>query len=257
MKIAVAGATGRVGRHTVDALRERGHEVVPIARSTGVDVITGDGLDAALAGVERIIDASTGPSPQEQEATAFFATATKNLQDAGSRAGVGQIVVVSIIGIDPFSGGYYTAKQVHEKDMLAGQVPARIVRAAQFHEFVETLLEWGTQGEVAYLPNMRTQLVAARSVGEVLADVATEPGDAPQGGWPMVEVAGPREERLLDAAMLFATRTGRHVKIEAADDAGDPAIQLMEAGALLPGPRARLVGPPFEQWLDAPGSSFG
>jgi putative NADH-flavin reductase len=56
MKIAVAGATGRVGHHVVDVLHERGHEVVAISRANGVDIITGFGLDAALAGVEVIID---------------------------------------------------------------------------------------------------------------------------------------------------------------------------------------------------------
>ena len=62
-KIAVTGATGRVGRHVVDVLRARGHDVVPISRSGGVDVITGDGLAAALEGAEVIIDAASGPSP--------------------------------------------------------------------------------------------------------------------------------------------------------------------------------------------------
>ena len=50
MKIAVAGATGRVGRHVVDILGSSGHDVVPISRSHGVDVISGEGLAAALAG---------------------------------------------------------------------------------------------------------------------------------------------------------------------------------------------------------------
>jgi uncharacterized protein YbjT (DUF2867 family) len=170
---------------------------------------------------------------------------------------VRRILVVSIIGIDPFSGGYYTAKQFHERAMLAGPVAAQTARAAQFHEFVQQLIDWGTQGDVAYVPNMRTQLVAARSVGEVLAELATDPADMPPGGWPMVEIAGPREERLPDAAMLLLSRTGAHLKIEVADGAGDPATQLMEAGALLPGPGARLVGPTFEQWLEAQAAPSG
>ena len=73
-KIAVAGATGRVGHHVTDVLTERGHDVVPMSRSQGVDVITGDGLAAALAGVECVIDAVAGPSPEQQAATAFFTT---------------------------------------------------------------------------------------------------------------------------------------------------------------------------------------
>ncbi len=82
-KIAVAGATGRAGRQVVDILESRGYDVVPISRSQGVDVITGEGLDEALTGVETIIDVSTGPSPDQQAATEFFTTSTRNLQEAG------------------------------------------------------------------------------------------------------------------------------------------------------------------------------
>ena len=88
-KIAVAGATGRVGHHVTDVLTERGHDVVPMSRSQGVDVITGSGLAAALTGVECVIDAVAGPSPEQQAATAFFTAAARNLHQAGQRAGVG------------------------------------------------------------------------------------------------------------------------------------------------------------------------
>src|SRR5450432_1833984 len=101
-RIAVAGATGRVGRHVVDVLGERGHDVVAISRSNGVDVITGDGLAAALAGVEVVIDTATGPSPEQAAATGFFTTATQNLK----KAGVQKLVVVSIIGTDKYTAGY-------------------------------------------------------------------------------------------------------------------------------------------------------
>jgi uncharacterized protein YbjT (DUF2867 family) len=79
-RIAVAGATGRVGRHVVDVLEERGHEVVAISRSGGVDVVTGEGLADALAGVAIVIDVATQPSPDEDVATAFFTAATRNLR---------------------------------------------------------------------------------------------------------------------------------------------------------------------------------
>ena len=94
-KIAVAGATGRVGRHVVDVLKERGHDVVPMSRSTGVDVITGDGLAEALAGVECVIDAASGPSPDQDAATTFFTSAARILNEVGQRAGVRRMVLVS------------------------------------------------------------------------------------------------------------------------------------------------------------------
>src|SRR5262245_46468911 len=127
MKIAVAGATGRVGRHVVEVLGARGHEVVPISRSSGVDLVTGRGLDEALSGVHTVVDAASGPSPDQKAATDFFATATRNLQETGRRTGVERMVVVSIIGIDRFTSGYAAAKQVHEKAMLSGSIPVRIL----------------------------------------------------------------------------------------------------------------------------------
>jgi uncharacterized protein YbjT (DUF2867 family) len=171
MKVAVAGATGRVGHHIVEVLTERGHGVVPMSRASRVDVITGEGLDEALVGVDSIIDAATGPSPDEEAATAFFTAAARNLQEAGERAGVRRIVVVSIIGADRFIGGYGAAKIAHEQATLSGPIAARVLRASQFHEFVSTLVDWGRNGGVSYVPRMRTQLVAARTVAEGVADL--------------------------------------------------------------------------------------
>src|SRR3954453_6307656 len=91
-RIAVTGATGRVGSHLVEILAQRGHDVIPIARSKGVDVVSGQGLDEALAGAEAIVDAATGPSPDQAGATAFFTASARNLQRAGAAAGVRRIV---------------------------------------------------------------------------------------------------------------------------------------------------------------------
>jgi uncharacterized protein YbjT (DUF2867 family) len=250
--IAVAGATGRVGHHVVDVLQGRGHEVIAISRSGGVDVVTGEGLAEALAGAEVVIDVATGASPEEQAATEFFTAAARNLQQVGYRAGVRRMVVVSIIGIDRFTGGYQAAKVAHEEAMLAGPIPARILRAAQFHEFVPELLDWGRKGEVSYLPKMRTQLVAARTVAEALADLATGPTSASamrSNGIPIPEIAGPREESLVEVAKLLAARRGDPVRIEGASNPADPDTSLYETGALLPGPDAVLAGPSFEEWL--------
>jgi uncharacterized protein YbjT (DUF2867 family) len=250
-KIAVAGATGRVGHHTVDALRESGHEVVEVSRSNGVDVITGEGLADALTGVEGVVDAATGPSPEQDPATRFFTTAARNLQDAARRADVERIVVVSIIGADAFAGGYGAAKIAHERTMLAGPVPVRVVRAAQFHEFVPQMMEWGAKGDVTYVPKMRTQLVAAQAVGEILARLAADPdafAAAPTEP-PYLEVAGPREENLVEIAELVAKQTGLDSRVEAGHNPNDPDADVYESGALLPGPDATLAGPTFRDWL--------
>jgi uncharacterized protein YbjT (DUF2867 family) len=248
-KIAVAGATGRLGRPVVDLLEAGGYDVVPIARSHGVDVITGEGLDEALAGVETLIDLSTGPSPDEQAATEFFTTATHNLQKAGESAGVRRFVVVSIIGIDKFSGGYNAAKVAQELAAEAGRIPARIVRAAQFHEFVEELMRWGTQSDVSYVWKMRTQLVAARTVAKAVVELATA-SDAEFAAAQTTEVAGPREERLAEAARLLAARRGMNLRVEEIEPS-DADGERYANGAALPGPGAKLAGPTFEEWLEA------
>jgi len=248
-RIAVVGATGRVGHHVVDVMEADGHEVVAIARSRGVDVITGAGLDDALAGVEVIVDAATGPSPDERAATEFFTTSARNLQAAGQRAGVRRIVVVSIIGVERSRGGYGVAKLAHEQTLLAGPIPVRVLRAAQFHEFVAQLMQWGTRGDVTYIPPMRTQIVAARAVAEALADLATGPEAGPDA--PILEIAGPREESLVDLARLLAAHRGDAARIEVESDTVNPDAEVWASGGLLPGPGAILAGPTFAQWLES------
>ncbi|HZR52364.1 MAG TPA: sigma-70 family RNA polymerase sigma factor [Streptosporangiaceae bacterium] len=255
MKIAVAGATGRLGRHIAEVLAERGHEVAAISRAAGVDIITGEGLADAIKGAEVIVDAATGPSPEQQAATDFFVTAAHNLQEAGVRAGVKRAVVVSIIGTDKFTGGYGAAKIAHEAAWQAGPIPVCIVRAAQFHEFVAQLLDWGTQGDVAYVPEMRTQIVAARTVAELIVEKATEAS----GPNEVVEIAGPREEDAVALATLLAGRRGTPaktpattpVKVQGVRNPADPDAELQATGGLLPGPGARLAGPTFQEWLDS------
>ena len=249
-RIAVAGATGRVGRHVVDVLREQGYEVLPMARSLRVDVITGEGLDAALVGVDCIVDTATGPSGDKSEATAFFTAAARNLQAAGERAGVRRMVVVSIIGADRFAGGYAAATYEHEQAAAAGPIPVRVVRASQFHEFLPQLVEWGTQGDTAYVLDTRTQAVAARTVAEALVAQAIDPDE---DGPALSEVAGPRAERMVDLATLWSERRDLGLKIVGVGDADDPDQKLYDEGALLPGPDATLGGPTFEEWLDSAG----
>jgi uncharacterized protein YbjT (DUF2867 family) len=254
MKIAVAGATGRVGSRVVELLTAAGHDVVPMSRSTGVNVVTGEGLAEALAGVECVIDVASTPSPEEEEARKFFSTSARNLHEIGQQAGVQRMVEVSIIGIDKFTVGYGAAKYAHERDMLAGPIPVRVLRAAQFHEFVPQLVEWGTQGEVAYVRTMRIQSVASRTVAQALVDLATDPewaASPARSEAPLPEIAGPRESDLVDMAKLLVARRGSALRIEAVTDPSDPDDQLYLDGSLLADPRATLAGPTFEEWLDS------
>jgi hypothetical protein len=115
---------------------------------------------------------------------------------------------------------------------------------------VGQLLDWGTQGERAQLPEMRTQLVAARTVAEALAEMAIGP-NAPESDAAIPEIAGPRVERLVEVARLLAERRGGPAQVEEATDPSDPDRDLFVGDGLLPGSQATLAGPTFEEWLDA------
>jgi hypothetical protein len=137
--------------------------------------------------------------------------------------------------------------------MLAGPIPVRVLRAAPFHEFVPQLVEWGTQGDVAYVRNQRIQPVAARAVALALVDLATDPAWAASPARsepPLPEIAGPREENLVDMAKLFVARRGTSLRIESVTHPNDPDDKIWVDGSLLPNPHATLAGPTFETWLD-------
>ncbi|MFI9449577.1 SDR family oxidoreductase [Amycolatopsis sp. NPDC052450] len=244
-KFAVAGATGRLGQHVVDVLAERGHHVVPMSRATGVDIITGEGLAEALGGVDVIIDVASWHGSEQEAATEFFRTSARNLHEAGRQAGVARIVAASIIGADKATAGFIAAKKVHEELLLAGPLPVRLLRAAQFHEFVGQLLDW-QQSDVVHLPALPTQLVACRTVAEELVDLAVDPSDP---GTPIPEIAGPRKEIMADAARLLGARRG--IEVIGVDGSGMPDADIAAAGGFLPSPHAKLAGPTFSEWLDA------
>ncbi|GAA1578702.1 NAD(P)H-binding protein [Actinomadura kijaniata] len=246
-KFAVAGATGRLGRHVVDVLTEQGHQVVSMSRATGVDIVTGERLAGALAGVEIIIDVASWHASEQEAATEFFRASARNLHQAGQKAGVSRIAVASITGVDGATSGFGAAKKLHEELHLYEVLPVRILRAAQFHEFVGQMLDW-QQGDVAYIPTWPSQLVAARTVAEELVDLAIAP-DAPSPGAPIPEIAGPRQETLAGAARLLGARRG--IKVVDADHPDFPDAQYAAGGGLLPSAHAKLAGPTFQEWLDA------
>jgi hypothetical protein len=234
-----------------------------MSRSTGVDVVTGRGLAEAMTGAECVIDAASGTARGERQtpraASAFFTASARNLHEIGQKVGVQRMVEVSVLGIDHFTAGQGAAKYAHERAMLAGPIPVRVLRAAQFHEFVPQLIEWGTQGDVAYVRKMRLQSVASRAVAQALVDLATDSAWAAspahsQPPWP--EIAGPRAENLVDMARLFVARRGSSLgisslRIVGVTDLNDPDDKIWEDGSLLPSPHAALAGPTFEAWLDS------
>ncbi len=252
MRIAVAGGTGTVGRHVVDAAERAGHEAVVLSRTTGVDLSTGVGLDRALDDVEVIIDTVNSPRTSRAPATAFFVETTRRLQEAGAARGVERLLTLSIVGLERVPGyGYYQAKLDQEAAARQGPIPVSIVRATQFHEFPAQILARTQAGPLAPVPRMRIQPIAASTVGEILVEVATSPA-RPQA----VEVAGPEPADLVDLVRALLARRGQRVAVIPFRVPGG-AGTAMKDGALLPGAGVRLVGPTFTDWLDSDGEASG
>ena len=159
MKIAVAGGTGVAGRWTVDACAPVSEAIV-IARSTGADLVTGEGLEAALAGVDAVIDASNVASAGKRVSSEFFETTARTLMRTAATAGVRHIVALSIVGIDRVPYGYYQGKLRQEQVLQDSPVPVSILRAAQFHEFAGQYLA-KVPGPVVIVPRWRAQPVGS------------------------------------------------------------------------------------------------
>ncbi|HWT33175.1 MAG TPA: NAD(P)H-binding protein [Microbacterium sp.] len=243
LRIAVAGGTGQAGSEAVRVARERGHDVVVLARSAGVDLVTGAGARDALAGADVVIDAS-GVSPGD-DPTAFHRAVTRTLTESGRDAGVRHLVALSIVGCDRAAGyPLYAGKVAQEQATRAGGIPFTIARTTQFHEFVTLIWRIGRRGPLHFAPRMRSQPVAVREVGEHLVQLAEgEPLDrAP-------ELAGPCEESVLDMTRAYAKaiRGGPVLPIRMGGEFG----RAQRDGSLLPGPHPKLGRQTYAEWISA------
>ena len=244
MRIAVVGATGLVGGPTVGALEHRGHAVVPVSRSTGVDLLTGVGLEKALDGVDAVVDVTNTVAADPAEAERFFETATRNLLAAEERAGVGHHVVLSIVGLDRIRGnGHYHGKRCQETLVQGGPVPWTIQRATQFFELPAMVVSWTRSQGAATIPPLLIQPVAVQDVAAVLAELVT----GPPRGW-VPDLAGPEPQDFVDMARRILALGQDHTRLVPSWRDGPFGVEA--AGeVLLPGPSARLGTTTFDSWL--------
>ena len=245
MKIAVAGGTGVVGTHVVDAARRQGHDTVILTRAHGVDLRTGAGLSPALDGVEVVVDVANVPSTSAEKSIDFFTTTARTLGKAATLAGVRHHVVLSIVGVDRAPEGYYAGKLAQEDAVCAGSVPWSIQRATQFHEFAPQMFARAKLGPLHVAPRMRTQPVAAREVAARLVELAVS---EPVGR--ATDLAGPREESLVEMIRAYARAIGRRGWIPAVSLPGGFG-RAMRDGSMLPGAEADLGTETYADWIAA------
>ena len=244
MKIVVIGGTGLIGSKTLPILRRAGHEVVAASPKSGVNTITGEGLKAALAGAQVVVDLANSPSFEDKAVLEFFETSGRNLLPAEAAAGVRHHVALSIVGTDRTpDNGYFRAKVAQEKLIEASGIPYTIIRSTQFLEFLGAIAASGADGNIVRLSPGLFQPIASDDVAAMVADVALA---APRNG--IVEIAGPERApfNAIVARYLKAIGDPREV-------VRDPEARYwggrVEERSLVPLGEARLGRIGLEEWL--------
>lgn len=244
MKIVIIGGTGLIGSKTAARLRKQGHDVLAAAPNTGVNTITGEGLAAALAGAEVVIDLANSPSFEDKAVLEFFQTSGRNLFAAEKVADIKHHVALSIIGTDRLpDSGYLRAKVAQEEIVRGSGIPYTIVRSTQFFEFLGGIAQEGTTGDTARLSTGYLQPIASDDVADFVTDAALA---APVNG--IVEISGPERLRLCDFAARYLKATGDTRTVIGDPEARYFGTRLQDGSLVSDGnPRIGRIG--FDQWF--------
>jgi uncharacterized protein YbjT (DUF2867 family) len=245
-RIVVIGGTGLIGSKVVAKLTAHGHEAIPASPNSGVDTLTGAGLDEVLQGADTVLDVSNSPSFADDDVLHFFTTATTNIIAAARRAGIGHYVALSVVGADAMvDSGYMRAKVAQEELIRGGRIPFSLVHATQFFEFAKSIADGATKNGTVRLSHARIQPMAAEDVATAVARITAV---EPLGG--TIEIAGPEQfglDEFVGAGLSFRD-DGREVVVDA--DATYFGQHLTD-DMLLPGPDAQLFETRFADWLPA------
>ena len=249
MKIVVVGGTGLIGSKLVTKLSTLGHDAVAAAPNTGVNTLTGEGLAEVLKGAKVVVDVSNSPSFADDAVMKFFETSTRNLLFYEAAAGVGHHVALSIVGSERIpDSGYMRAKVAQEKLIKESPIPYSIVHATQFFEFIKSIADAATTGNIVRIPPVAFQPIAAEDVASAVTKVAV---GLPRNG--TIEIAGP--ERFGFDEFL---RRGLRARNDPRQVIADPKARYFGAelseNSLVPIDDAQLGEIRFEDWVNQSGS---
>ncbi|MET0465993.1 MAG: SDR family oxidoreductase [Chitinophagaceae bacterium] len=245
MKIVVIGGTGLIGSKVVSKLREKGHEAIAAAPSTGVNTITGEGLAEAFKNAAIVVDLSNAPDFEEKAAISFFETATKNLLAAETNASVKHHVILSIVGTARLSSyGYFKAKQRQEDLLKDGGIPYTIIHSTQFMEFLPTITAATGEDGTVHLTTANIQPIAAEEVASFVVDILLE---SPTNG--IIEIGGPEKFSMAELGERYMESRGDERVVTGDENALYFGYKL-EPDTLIPSAGARLGKLTVEEWLD-------
>jgi len=245
MKIVVIGGTGLIGSKVVERLRKRGHEVLAASPSSGVNTLTGEGLDEAMAGTSVVIDLANSPSFEDRAVLEFFQTSGRNLFAAEKKAGVKHHVALSVVGAQRLaSSGYMRAKVAQEEIIRASGIPFTIIHSTQFFEFLGSIVKAASKGDAVHVSPALMQPIASEDVADAVTDCAL---GTPANG--IVEIAGPDKISMSGLVERFLELT--HDPHQVFTDVNAPYFgAILQEGSLLPAGNARLGSIDFKSWFD-------
>ncbi|MFE3195100.1 SDR family oxidoreductase [Nocardia sp. NPDC059240] len=214
MQVAVVGGTGALGVPVVRELVARGHTVRVLSRTApadpvpgtthhAVDLASGAGLDAALAGVHTVVDAV---SHRGLRSAPVMVEGVRTLLAAEQRAQVGHHVEISIVGCEQVPFSYYRTKVAQERVVTAGPVPWTLLRATQFHDLIDEILGASATFRLAPRSAMRFQPIDTGAVAARLAD-AVDAGPAGR----VRDLGGPAVQTLAELADIRRRALGQRV----------------------------------------------
>ena len=240
MTTLVTGATGTLGQPTVAKLSAAGHDMRALSRRSGPglvsgDLLTGEGVHAALAGVSTVVHLATGLRRKD-------VVIAQTLVEAAGRAGVDHLVLISIVGIEHIPFGYYQDKVAIERLVTESEVPHTILRATQFHTLIDQLFSAQRFLPALFAPAFDVQPIAAEDVADRLVELASSP---PAGRVP--DIGGPAVRPLPELARAWAAARGVRRPVVPARLPGKVFAGYRAGHNLVPGaPYGRLT---FEEYL--------
>jgi uncharacterized protein YbjT (DUF2867 family) len=244
MKIVIVGGTGLIGSKLVNKLLQLDHIVIPASPQTGINTITGEGLNEALKDADVVVDVSNAPSFQGKTVSDFFKRSTINLVTAEAYAGVKHHIAMSVVGAERLpDSGYFRAKLEQEELVKECGIPYSILRSTQFFELADRIARAGTIGEEVFISPAAFQPIASDEIISVLTDIVH--------GAPLndtIEIAGPVLMPMYEFIRYYLNATEDSRRLVMDEHALYFGAELNDE-SLVPGENARLGKIKYEDWF--------
>jgi len=211
-RILVAGGTGALGSDLVARLKNSDYQVRVLSRQpapadTSIewaqgDTITGEGLDAALAGVDVVANCTGNP----RDAYQTDVLGVKRLAEMSKSAKIPHFFHISIVGIEHFDVPFYRNKVEAETAIINSGAPYSILRVVQFHGLLHVALskiEAVPEGyALPIAPDAHFQTIDTHDVADYMLPLLANPAGR------LTDLGGPEILRVADMARTYLAARG-------------------------------------------------